>query len=116
MSMNLGTATAYIDLDASRFQRGLLKASQSLNYTSREFRKNEANFKSLGTTLNGNVGYFKRLDLASKSLGNQLKASQNSAKAYRKGAMDDTSQAVKKAQSEHTALGQNDSLARSFAT
>ena len=105
MSMNLGTATAYIDLDASKFQSGLLKASKSLDATSREFRKNEANFKSLGTSINGNVGYFKRLDLASKSLGNQLKASQNSAKAY-KGAMDDTSRAVKQAQTEHASLGQ----------
>lgn len=105
MSMNLGTATAYIDLDASRFQSGLRKASQSLDATSREFRKNESNFKSLGTTVNGNVGYFKRLDLASKSLGNQLKASRNSAKAY-KGAMDDTSKAVKQAQTEHASLGQ----------
>ena len=105
MSMNLGTATAYIDLDASRFQSGLRKASQSLDSTSRQFRKNEANFKSLGTSINGNVGYFKRLDLASKSLGNQLKASQNTAKAY-KGAMDDTSKAVKQAQTEHASLGQ----------
>lgn len=105
MSMNLGTATAYIDLDASRFQSGLRKASQSLDSTSRQFRKNEANFKSLGTSINGNVGYFKRLDLASKSLGNQLKASQNTAKAY-KGAMDDTSKAVKQAQAEHASLGQ----------
>lgn len=105
MSMNLGTATAYIDLDASRFQSGLRKASQSLDSTSRQFRKNEANFKSLGTSINGNVGYFKRLDLASKSLGNQLKASQNTAKAY-KGAMDDTSRAVKQAQMEHASLGQ----------
>lgn len=105
MSMNLGTATAYIDLDASRFQSGLRKASQSLDSTSRQFRKNEANFKSLGTSINGNVGYFKRLDLASKSLGNQLKASQNNAKTY-KTAMDDTSKAVKQAQTEHASLGQ----------
>lgn len=105
MSMNLGTATAYIDLDASRFQGGLRKASQSLDATSRQFRKNESEFKSLGTTLNGNVGYFKRLDLASKSLGNQLRASQSNAKTY-KTAMDDTSRAVKQAQAEHTSLGQ----------
>ncbi len=103
--MNLGTATAYIDLDASRFSAGLTKASKSLDATSREFRKNEASFKQLGTSINGNVGYFKKLDLASKSLENRFKASQNSAKVY-KTAMDDTSQAVKKAQSEHTVLGQ----------
>ncbi|TAN64771.1 phage tail tape measure protein [Paraclostridium sordellii 8483] len=105
MSLNLGTATAYIDLDSSRFTSGLLKASKSLDATSREFRKNESEFNRLGTSINGNVGYFKKLDLASKSLGNQLKASQNTAKTY-KTAIDDTSQAVKKAQSEHSALGQ----------
>lgn len=105
MSMNLGTATAYIDLDASRFSAGLTKASRSLDATSREFRKNEASFKQLGTSINGNVGYFKRLDLASKSLENRFKASQNTAKTY-KVAMDDTSQAVRKAQSEHATLGQ----------
>ncbi|CEP46418.1 phage tail tape measure protein [[Clostridium] sordellii] len=105
MSVNLGTATAYIDLDSSRFTSGLLKASKSLDATSREFRKNESEFNRLGTSINGNVGYFKKLDLASKSLGNQLKASQNTAKTY-KTAIDDTSQAVKKAQSEHSVLGQ----------
>lgn len=105
MSMNLGTATAYIDLDASRFQSGLRAASQSLNATSRQFRKNESEFKRLGTAANGSAGYFKRLDLASKSLSNRLKASQNSAKAY-KNAMKDTSKAVRDAEKEHANLGQ----------
>lgn len=109
MSMNLGTATAYIDLDSSRFSSGLAKASTSLNTISRDFRKSESDFKSLGTTMNGSANYFKRLDLASKSLGNQLKTSQNSAKTY-KTAMNDTSRAVQEAEKEHTNLGNKMSI------
>lgn len=59
--------------------------------------------------MNGSANYFKRLDLASKSLGNQLKTSQNSAKTY-KTAMNDTSRAVQEAEKEHTNLGNKMSI------
>lgn len=104
MSMNLGTATAYIDLDSSRFSSGIIKASTSLNSISRDFRKSESNFNSLSSSMNKGGSYFQRLDLKAKSLGNQLKATQNTTRTY-KTSMNDTSKAVKEAEIEHEGLG-----------
>ena len=104
MSVSIGTAVGYLDLDASKFKKGLEVAQNSLDKASREFRKSEADLKTLSTTMNSGVGYFKKLDLQAKSLGNQLKLSQNEANSY-KIAIDKTSSAVKDAEKEHASLG-----------
>lgn len=104
MSVNLGTATAYIDLDDSRFSAGIARAGTSLASISRDFRKSESNFNSLSSSMNKGGNYFQRLDLKAKSLGNQLKATQNTTRTY-KTAMNDTSKAVKEAEKEHEGLG-----------
>lgn len=104
MNVNLGTATAYIDLDSSRFSVGIARAGTSLASISRESRKTESEFKSLNTSLTGSGNYFKRLDLQAQSLGNKLKATQGVARTYGQ-AMQDTSKSVKDAEKEHENLG-----------
>ena len=39
MSVSIGTAVGYLDLDASKFKKGLEMAQNSLDKASREFRK-----------------------------------------------------------------------------
>lgn len=104
MSVNLGTATAYIDLDSSRFNAGIARAGTSLASISRESRKAESEFQSLNGSLTSSGNYFKRLDLQAQSLGNKLKSTQGIAKTYGQ-AMQDTSKSVKDAEKEHDNLG-----------